>query len=66
MHEKQKWGELILLLLVRKVMKSIKFMGLFPWVFVGSLIGSMFIVPMIPKIIMIHAFSAFTPWAIAI
>ena len=25
-------------------------MGLFPWVFVGSLIGSMFIVPMIPKI----------------
>ena len=25
-------------------------MGLFPWVFVGSLIGSIFIVPMIPKI----------------
>ena len=31
-------------------MKSINFLGLFPWVFVGSLIGSMFIVPMIPKI----------------
>ena len=30
---------------------KIKFIGFIPWVTIGSLIGSLFIVPMMPKIV---------------
>ena len=32
-------------------MKLLKFTGFIPWVFIGSLIGSVFIVPMISKLV---------------
>ena len=32
-------------------MKITKYMGCMPWVFIGSLIGSLFVVPMVPKIV---------------
>ena len=32
-------------------MKVTKYVGFIPWVFIGSLIGSWFIVPIIPKVV---------------
>ena len=32
-------------------MAKVKFIGLIPWVTFGSVIGSLFIVPMMPKIV---------------
>ena len=32
-------------------MTKVKFISFIPWVTIGSLIGSLFIVPMIPKIV---------------
>ena len=32
-------------------MTKVKFIGFIPWVTIGSLIGSLFIVPMMPKIV---------------
>ena len=32
-------------------MTKVKFIGFIPWVLIGSLVGSFFIVPMMPKIV---------------